>query len=384
VSRLAEAAPAPPAETAPRRFGPAAVAVATVIVLALAPVVVGAFFLTASYAHGSLAYDFRHAYLHAAEVLVDGRSPYPELDDPRLAAETAYVYPPLLGWVLTPATLLANNVAYVAAALVSLALVLGSLLVLGVRDWRCYGAVLLWAPTLIGIQTASASLLVVLLVALAWRYREHTFSFAASLGLGIAVKLFVWPLLVWTLALRRIGAAIASVVAAAAAILVPWAFLGFEDLRRYPSILERLAELEAEKSYSFVGVTDGFGLGTATGQVLAVATGVALLAVCVVLGRRGDDLGSFTAAVAAALAFTPVIWQHYLVLLLVPLAVARPRFSALWLLPVALWLAERDNNGVPIQTVLPLLVTVALVTALLVRPAAREPEPSVAPAAARP
>lgn len=379
MSRLAEVAPTPPADVAPRRAGMAAT-VATVIVLALAPVAVGTFFLSASYAHDSLAYDFRHAYLPAAEVLVDGRSPYPEVNDPRLAAETAYVYPPLLGWALTPATLLVDNAAYVAAALVSLVLVLGTLLVLGVRDWRCYGAALLWAPTLIGIQTASASLLVAFLVALAWRYREHTFSFAVSLGLGIAVKLFVWPLLVWTLALRRVRAAVAAVVAAAVAILVPWAFLGFEDLRRYPAILERLAELEAEKSYSFVGVTEGFGLGTAAGQALAVATGVALLAVCVVLGRRGDDLRSFTAAVAAALAFTPVVWQHYLVLLLVPLAVARPRFSALWLLPVALWLAEREDNGAPIQTVLPLLVAVALLTALLVR---RTPAPSSVPAAAR-
>jgi alpha-1,2-mannosyltransferase len=383
VSRSAEVVPASAADVESRRPS-AAVTVATIIVLALTPVVVGAFFLSASYAHDSLAYDFRHAYLHAAEDLVDGTSPYPELNDPRLAAETAYVYPPLLGWALAPATLLANNVAYVVAALVSLALILGTLLVLGVRDWRSYGAAVLWAPTLIGIQTASASLLVVFLVALAWRYREHTSSFAASLGLGIAVKLFVWPLLVWTFACGRVRAGVAAVVAAALAVLVPWAFLAFEDLSRYPSILERLAELEAKKSYSFVGVTDGLGLGTTAGQVLAVSVGFALLSICVVLGRRGDDLRSFTAAVAAALAFTPVIWQHYLVLLLVPLAVARPRFSGLWLLPIALWLAERDGNGEPIQTVLPLLVTVVVVTALLVKPSPAPVATSPAPAAARP
>ena len=32
---------------------------------------------------------------------------------------------------------------------------------------------------------------------------------------------------------------------------------------------------------------------------------------------------------------TPIMWLHYLVLLMVPLALTRPRFSALWLVPLA-------------------------------------------------
>jgi alpha-1,2-mannosyltransferase len=378
MSRL-EAAPVRPTESPAGRFGARAATTATVIVLAVVPLVVGGFFLAASYAHDTLAYDLRHAYLPAAEALVDGESPYPELDDPRLAAEQAYVYPPLVGWALAPATLLSENAASIVAALVTIGLVLGILLVLEVRDWRCYGAALLWAPTLIGIQTASASVLVAFLVALAWRYRERTLPFSASLGGAIAVKLFAWPLLVWALAMRRGREAVAAVVVAAAAILLPWAPLAFEDLGRYPTLLERLADLVAPESYSLVGVAEAVGLGETAGRALGVACGGALLGVCVVLGRRGDDLRSFTAAVAAALAFTPVLWQHYLVLLLVPLALSRPRVSALWLLPIGLWLAEREDNGEPVQTVLPMLVAGILVAALLARPAsATSPRPAEA------
>jgi hypothetical protein len=36
-------------------------------------------------------------------------------------------------------------------------------------------------------------------------------------------------------------------------------------------------------------------------------------------------------SVVASLALTPIVWNHYLVLLFVPLALVRPRFSAIWL-----------------------------------------------------
>ena len=198
------------AAPAPRRFGGTFTATATVVALAVVPVVVAVLFLGVHYEGDTLAFDLRGAYLPAAEAIADGESPYPELHDPRLAAERAYVYPPLLAVALTPATLLSENAASVLAALVSLALVLGMLYLLGLRDWRCYGAAILWAPSLIGAQTASASLLVAFLVALAWIYRERPAPFAASLGLAIAVKLFVWPLVAWSLAMGRLRAAVTA------------------------------------------------------------------------------------------------------------------------------------------------------------------------------
>ena len=48
-----------------------------------------------------------------------------------------------------------------------------------------------------------------------------------------------------------------------------------------------------------------------------------------------QDRRSFTLAIAAALALTPVVWNHYLLLLIVPVALARPRLSGLWVLPLA-------------------------------------------------
>jgi alpha-1,2-mannosyltransferase len=347
-----------------------AVVVASLFLLGLVPVACAAFFLAASYANDSLAYDFRNAYLPAASAVLDGETPYVETDDPRLAAEVAYVYPPPLAYALTPLTALSESAAVVVVTLVGAALVLGVLMLLDVRDWRCYGVMLVWAPVLIGLQTGSASLLVAFAAAVVWRFRGRLWPPAVALGLAVAVKLFVWPLLVWLLATRRVRVAVLSVGVGAATVLASWAALGFEDLTRYPALLRRLSDLEAAETYSLVGVAAAAGLPESAGVVLSVLAGGALLAAAVAFSRRGDDLRSFTSAIAASLALTPIVWQHYLILLLVPLAIARPRLSALWFLPVLAWVAPREDNGAAWQTPVPLLVATAIVLAVLLSPAA--------------
>ena len=83
-------------------------------------------------------------------------------------------------------------------------------------------------------------------------------------------------------------------------------------------------------------------------------------------------------AVAAALALSPVVWLHYLTLLIAPLGVVRPRFSGLWLLPIVLWMSPRDENGAGLQPLIPALVVALLLLVVLLRPRSREPEATVA------
>jgi alpha-1,2-mannosyltransferase len=158
--------------------------------------------------------------------------------------------------------------------------------------------------------------------------------------------------------------------------------LGFEGLERYPAMLRRLSDLEAEESYSLVGAASALGLGDVEGRLIAAGLGVALLVASVVFARRGDDLRSFTFALAAAIALTPIVWLHYLVLLLVPLAIARPRFSAIWLMPLILWLTPLNGNGEAIQPLLPALVAATVILVALLEPQP-EGEPTTVPAVAR-
>jgi hypothetical protein len=51
--------------------------------------------------------------------------------------------------------------------------------------------------------------------------------------------------------------------------------------------------------------------------------------------RRDRDVAVLTLTLAAALAASPIVWVHYFLLLLVPLALTRPRLSLLWFVPFA-------------------------------------------------
>ena len=55
-------------------------------------------------------------------------------------------------------------------------------------------------------------------------------------------------------------------------------------------------------------------------------------------------------AIAAALVLSPIVWRHFFTLLLVPLALSRPRFDVAWLIPIGLWVGDGTLNGAPWQT----------------------------------
>jgi alpha-1,2-mannosyltransferase len=317
---------------------------------------------------GLLAWDVRFAYLPAAEALLDGESPYPAVDDPILEDQKGYVYPPQLLFVVAPLTPLPVGVAAALVAAGLLALLALMLRVLDVRDIRCYAAAFLWVPSISGVLLGNISIPLAFAVAVAWRYRDDVRRPAAALGLAVSAKLLMWPLFVWTVATGRLRTSVWAVVVGVLVTLVAWSIIGFDGLTGYPDLLERLSEIQAERSYSIVGMAATAGLGDAVGRALTLLLGGALLAACVVYARRGDDQRSFTCAVAATLALSPIVWLHYLVVLLVPVAIARPRFSALWLLPVVLWVSPRPGYAEGAATFAPAIAAAILLGVLLWRP----------------
>ena len=337
------------------------------LVFAAAVLLVG---LVAAAGSERFGYDFRQSYLPAAFAVRDGDSPYPDPDSPLVEAGRAYVYPPQLALALVPLTAVSEDVAALAAVLGCLAALMGALAVVGVRDVRCYAALLLWAPAFNALEMANASAVVALGAALCWRFRATVWPLAAVLGFTVTAKLYVWPLVVWAGARRLVVAALTLGVGLVLTTAA-WATVGFGGLRSYPSLVQRLSDTHAETSYSLVGVASALGLEPALGRALMLAVGGGLLLACVSLGRAGDERRSFTCAIAAAVVLTPVLWQHHLVVLAVPLALARPRFSAVWLLPVLLWLSPRAENGDGLEPLLPVLVAAALLWFMLARPRAR-------------
>ena len=321
---------------------------------------------------GLLAWDVRFAYLPAADLVLEGESPYPALDDAILDEQKGYVYPPQLLLALLPLTPLPVGFVALLATAGMLVLLGLTLHLLGIRDVRCYAAALLWMPTISGVLLANVSIPLAFSLAIVWRYRDAVWPPAVALGLSVSAKLLLWPMLVWMLVTRRLRTIALAVAIGLGVTLAAWATIGFDGLAGYPDLLRRLSEIQSEKSYSIVGMAATLGLGETVGQALTLAAGAGLLGGCVVFARRDDEVRSFTCAVAATLALSPIVWLHYLVVLLVPLAIARPRFSLIWLLPVLLWISPKPGYAEGFETFLPGIAAAILLAVLLVRPGPRQ------------
>ncbi len=85
------------------------------------------------------------------------------------------------------------------------------------------------------------------------------------------------------------------------------------------------------------------GAGRTAGVALLLALALALLVATVYSGFvRRNEVQALTLTVALTLVASPLVWGHYLTLLLVPLALLRPRLNWLWVLPVLMWICPPD------------------------------------------
>ena len=277
-------------------------------------------------ARATYAWDF-HAFWGAAANLVHGRSPYADLGTNADGTPyPLYLYPPLLAELLLPLGALPFLVAaalFVAAS--ALALV-AALWLLGVRDWRCYGVAFLWLPVLHGLRLGTLTPFLVLLLAAA---RPALTTLAATL------KLFVWPVA----ALEAVRRPLRVALTGAALLLGSWAAIGFSGLRAYPSLLRSTQHVWERDGYGLAAVATHAGVPGALTDALLVAAGAAAIAVLLRLEARDALAG----AVAVACLVSPVSWLHYSTLLLVPLALFRPRLHWSWLLPLLLWATPAEE-----------------------------------------
>jgi alpha-1,2-mannosyltransferase len=292
---------------------------------------------------------------------VHGASPFSAIGSPALTAGTAFLYPPLSAYLLAPFTLLPPVAAEIVAVALVAAAVPATLLLLDVRDWRCHAAAFLWWPTIIGIQTANLTLPLLLGLALAWRYRNRTSISAVALGVVIALKLFFWPLLLWPLVTRRYRAALLAAVTSAGLVLLPWAGIGFAGLRGYPHLLASVSQGEGPHSYSLAAMFDAVLPSWTAATAAETLVGAGVLLLMVQAGRRGRDRNAFALAIVAALVLTPLLEMHYFAALMVVVALVRPRFSLVWLVPLLIWGAPATVAGSTIQVVHVLVVAGAAV-----------------------
>jgi hypothetical protein len=179
---------------------------------------------------------------------------------------------------------------------------LATLPVLGVRDWRCFGIVLLWPPVISAIQTGNVSIFLALVAALVWRYRDRPALSGFSLGLALAMKLVLWPVALWLALTRRFLAVVWSALSAMVLVFGSWLVVGFDGFDGYPELLSRLSRVMDDRGYSVYALALEYGAPSSAARLLWIVAAAALLVGVAVLARRGDQRSAFIVAIAASLA----------------------------------------------------------------------------------
>ena len=290
------------------------------------------------------------AYFVAARALAEGESPYDARVAERLAADAGieyhspYIYPPLLAILLRPLTFLP----YSAAAAVWFALSAGALLAalwllrpFTGLPWRVYGwlcAAAFFLPpvhhTLEHGQITNFLFLLIVGGAVGNTGSGALVGFAAALKVFPATLAAVYALSGRLAALGTMVAG-AAVLTLAGALAAPAATLDF--LRRVGPQLaleRRLApnnqSLDAvmarwfETHWFVTPIIHAPGVGRIASQLgSAIVIGLTLWALVTVRRKEGEaaQAGRFALAVAATLIVSPIVWDHYYVLLLLPVAV---------------------------------------------------------------
>jgi Glycosyltransferase family 87 len=334
------------------------------VVFGLVPIVTTVALLAFELKAQPIAVDFRSAYFPAAVRLLHGGSPY-AVTHHEILEGYAFVYPALAAIVFGPFALISRIAGQLLYTAICIACVPATLRVLNVRDWRVYGITLLWFPVYTGWLSANLTLPLMLLAALAWRYRDRPWIAGLVTAVAISLKPFIWPLGLWLLATRRWRAAGYAFLWGLAFNLVAWGVVGTNEIHTYLRVSSKVTDALWRSGYSMLAIAHhlGFGRGAADVLLVVVAAAVSLAVIYVGFVRR-QEREAMVLAILLMLVASPLVWSHYFALLLVPLALTRPRFAAVWAAPILTWVCPPKTGVAAWQEALVWIVAGACLLAL--------------------
>jgi hypothetical protein len=263
----------------------------------------------------SPAYDV-DVFIHAGQAALRGLPVYPVPGTAAVYSGFSFVYPYFVVWPFMLLAVLPQAIGTAVFFAVSAGAVLAACVAMKSGPWRS-SLVLCTAFTITGLQLGAISPLLFAGTVLLWRLRDRPAVFLLAAPI-VASKLFLAPLLLWLLLSRRYRA-LAWAGASTLALLASGFLVGPIDPGQYLSILSQLGAHEAQAGFGVIGALMNAGFAMVAAQASAVALTLVVLTAAYVRNARtpgGDERALFAAAVVASLLLTPVLWSHYLVLVL--------------------------------------------------------------------
>lgn len=295
-------------------------------------------YLSVSAANGTLGYDFR-AYDLAVDHLLAGQSMY-DLSATSMGAFGLFFYPPPFALLVLPVALLPAGVALPVWTLGLVVASVASIALLPVSPRTRFVMLLLAAlswPLVYAIKLGQVGALLLLLFSIGWRWLDRPWGLGLSAGLGTVIKLQPALVIGWAAVTGRRRAALIGVGVLAAFATLATVVAGPQSWVDEATLLGRVSRpILAENDM-------GLGrLAYLAGVPIEVATAIhwanlgLVVAVTALAVWRGSAVGSYLAVVVATQFVSPVLWDHYALILLLPVAwlIERGRLWAI-LIPLA-------------------------------------------------
>jgi hypothetical protein len=319
-------------------FGAVALPVAALVVLLL---FTGLAVWSAAQA-GTLGFDFL-SYDSAVRRFLGGGILYDQSFQ-ETGAFGLFYYPPPFVLLAVPLTLLspgAAAAAFTAILLVTFGVAVAILpvatrikwvvLLLGGMSW----------PLVYAIKLGQVGPILLLLFAIGWRWMDRPWRIGAATAIGIAIKIQPALVLGWALLTRRRCAVVAGLVVFAVLALAATIVAGPSSWIDQATLLARVSK-PIDTPHNYTPGRLAFEAGA--GQVLAWGVQIAnwaLVAVVVLYAiRRATPVASYLSVVIASQLISPILWDHYALMLLLPVA---------YLLSRGLWWAI----AIPLATSVP-------------------------------
>ena len=308
-------------------------------------------------AGNTLGYDYL-MYDGAARRLMAG-GPLYDLSFSAPGPNGLFDYPPTFILAIIPfaATMTPQAASFAWIALLNIAFVIGVVILPVRRETRW--AVLLLAglswPYLYAVKLGQLGPLLFLLYAIAWRWADRPTGAGIAAALGTAAKLQPLLLFGWALATRRFRAVAFGVGVLVAGALLASLVAGLGAWPDWMRLISRVGgnALTAPNVLSIGAIAYRAGVPLQDATLIQWGSAVAAGAAALVAWLRYPASVAIVVTAVASVLVSPIVWAHYAVILLLPVALLLDR-RQWWAvaLPIVTWL--------PIDAVYPVVFAIGL------------------------
>jgi hypothetical protein len=293
----------------------------------------------------NLGYDY-FAYINAAHRILDG-APLYDVSVNVAGGFAIYLYPPMFALAFLAVGLMPDALALWQWEAVAVGSIVAGVAILPVKPrvrWIMLILCVINWPVLTSILIGQVGPLLFLLFAIGWRWRDRPVVLAVTMAAGAMIKVQPVILLGWAALTGRWRAVAVALGVMAVAAVISTVFFGPAVWSDYFSLLGRVnGSVATPNGFSPGALAFHAGVSEGAAQLIQFATMVVVGGIVLVSILKASDEVSYLTTVVASQVVSPVVWDHYAVVLVLPVA---------WLLERGQWWAV----GLMLVTSIPVIL----------------------------